>query len=237
MNKRALNVALTIACSFFAVHSANAADQYIFGYSDFNASNQITVNGSTSLNLVDSGWYFQDGSHNPSNQNYIVGSCTSCGNSGEFRNWFVFDIQGLTTPVASATFSLYSYSVTLSSGNYYLNDVDTPIGSLVAGTGGVGAFNDLGSGSGYGYHFYQSSTDSNQLNAISLNSNAISSLNASINAGATQWALGGAFQAGSVAIPQVPVSQVPEPETFAMLLAGLGLVGAVARKKKVVSKA
>ncbi|MBK7004869.1 MAG: PEP-CTERM sorting domain-containing protein [Burkholderiales bacterium] len=227
MNKRALNAALAIACSFFAVHSANAADQYIFGYSVFNSGNQVTVNGSTSLNLVDSGWYFQNGTHNPTNQNYIVGSCTSCGNSGEYRNWFVFDIHGLNTPVTSATFSLYSYSVTLTSGNYYLNDVDTPISSLVAGTGGVAAFNDLGSGSGYGYSFFQSATDSNQFRAISLNSNAISSLNASIKAGASQWALGGAFQAGNV-----PVPQVPEPESYAMLLAGLGVMGAVARRRK-----
>jgi hypothetical protein len=31
------------------------------------------------------------------------------------------------------------------------------------------------------------------------------------------------------------VSVVPEPETYAMLLAGLGLVGAMARRRKVFS--
>jgi hypothetical protein len=33
----------------------------------------------------------------------------------------------------------------------------------------------------------------------------------------------------------VSVSPVPEPETYAMLLAGLGLVGAMARRRKVFS--
>ena len=31
----------------------------------------------------------------------------------------------------------------------------------------------------------------------------------------------------------VPVPAIPEPETYAMLLAGLGLVGALARRRKV----
>ncbi len=35
---------------------------------------------------------------------------------------------------------------------------------------------------------------------------------------------------------QFTVTQVPEPETFAMLLAGLGLVGGVARRQKMVSR-
>ncbi|MFA9217778.1 MAG: choice-of-anchor C family protein [Sphingomonadaceae bacterium] len=35
-----------------------------------------------------------------------------------------------------------------------------------------------------------------------------------------------------VALDNVTVSSVPEPETYGMLLAGLGLVGAIARRKK-----
>lgn len=48
-------------------------------------------------------------------------------------------------------------------------------------------------------------------------------LNVSGNAGA------GASYGGSIGA--VPVSAVPEPETFAMLLAGLGLMGAIARRR------
>ena len=212
-----------------ASFGANAADQYVFGYSNFNSGNHVTVNESTNLSLLDSGWYFQNGTHNPSNQNYIVGNCTSCALSGEYRNWFVFDLSGVsgTAPVLSASFSLYSNNVTLTSGNYYLNDVNTPINDLVSGTGGVNAFNDLGTGSSYGYRFYQSATDSNQFYTISLNSTAILGLNEAIAAGAGKWAIGGAFAAGNIPLPPVP-----EPETYAMLLAGIGLMGAVARRRK-----
>ena len=48
-------------------------------------------------------------------------------------------------------------------------------------------------------------------------------LNVSGNAGA------GASYGGSIVA--APVSAVPEPETFAMLLAGLGLMGAIARRR------
>ncbi|WP_240791856.1 PEP-CTERM sorting domain-containing protein [Rhodoferax bucti] len=37
---------------------------------------------------------------------------------------------------------------------------------------------------------------------------------------------------GDLLSQNLPVSAVPEPETYAMLLAGLGLMGAVARKRK-----
>jgi hypothetical protein len=219
--------AIAMASLFGMIQSANAADSYIFGYSGLNAGNRLNVNGSTFLSTIDSGWYNNSGAHDPSNTNYIVGSC--CGAS-EFRNWFVFDISGLTSPVSSLSFDLYSYSVTLTSGNYYVNDVSTSVSSLVGGTGGLAAFNDLGSGSNYGFNFYQSGTDSNQFHTINLNSAAVSSLNTSIAANAGTWALGGAFAAGNVPVP--PINAVPEAETYAMMIAGLGLMGAIARRRK-----
>jgi hypothetical protein len=36
---------------------------------------------------------------------------------------------------------------------------------------------------------------------------------------------------GSISVP-TPVASVPEPETYAMLLAGLGVIGAIARRRK-----
>ncbi|MDR2031507.1 MAG: PEP-CTERM sorting domain-containing protein [Azoarcus sp.] len=38
-------------------------------------------------------------------------------------------------------------------------------------------------------------------------------------------------------VPKIPVAQVPEPEAYAMLLAGLGLVGAVVRRRREGGKA
>ena len=226
--KNTFSVSAVVIASFLGMtQSANAADSYIFGYSEMNPGNRLNVNGSTFLSTIDSGWYNNSGSHDPSNTNYIVGDC--CG-AAEFRNWFVFDISGLTAPVSSLSFDLYSYSVTLTSGNYYVNDVSTSVASLVGGTGGIAAFNDLGTGYNYGFNFYQSGTDSNTFHTISLNSAAVSSLNTSIASNTGKWAIGGSFAPGNVPVP--PVSAVPEAETYAMLIAGLGLVGAITRRRK-----
>jgi hypothetical protein len=176
------------------------------------------VNGSTTIGMSDQGFYAVNGVHTPSNRNYIVGQCTSCPNAGETRNWFVFDIANLRSPVTSLSLRLFSYDVTLSSGNYYLNDVSTSIASLTGGTGGVAAFNDLGTGMNYGFQFFQSATDSNKFFDIGLNSAALAGLNAAINAGASRWAIGGAFAAGSVPVPPAPI---PLPPSAALLLGGL----------------
>jgi hypothetical protein len=210
---------LAVAAGLAFSASAQAQNQYIFGFSSFDAGNGLVVNGSNRIVMSDQGWYSQNGSHQPSNQNYIVGQCTTCGSdSGEFRNWFVFDIANVASPVTSLSLRLYSSDVTLSSGNYYLNDVTTPLASLVGGTGGVAAWTDLGSGSNYGFQFFQSATDSNQFFDIGLNSAAIAGLNAAIGAGASQWAIGGAFAAGSVPVPPAPI---PLPPSAALLLGGL----------------
>lgn len=158
---------LAVAASLAFSASAQAQDQYIFGYSGFNTGNGLTVNGSTTIGMSDQGWYASNGVHTPSNANYIVGPCTSgCDILGEYRNWFVFDIADLRSPVSSLSLRLFSYNVTLSSGNYYLNDVSTSIASLTGGTGGVAAFNDLGTGMNYGFQFFQSATDSTRSSTL-----------------------------------------------------------------------
>jgi len=198
-----------------------------------DSGNGLRVNGSTPLQIADQGWYFQNGAHNPSNQNYIVGQCmVSCFSRGEYRNWFVFDIANLTSPVTFLSLRLFSFDVTLTSGNYYLNDVTTPLGSLTGGTGGVAAFNDLGTGTNYGFRFYQSATDSNQFFDIALNGAAIAGLNTAITGGASQWGIGGAFAAGSVPVPPVPPAPIPLPPSAALLLGGLVAMRFMMRRKQ-----
>lgn len=209
---------LAVAAGLAFSAGAHAQNQYIFGFSNFDANNGLTINGGSKIGMADQGWYAQNGVHEPLNQNYIVGPCTvACSNPGEFRNWFAFDIANVRSPVTSLSLRLYTADVTLSSGNYYLNDVTTAIPSLIDGTGGIPAWNDLGTGNNYGFRFFQTS-DSNQYVDIALNGAAIAGLNAAISAGAAQWAIGGAFSAGSVPVPPAPI---PLPPSAALLLGGL----------------
>lgn len=53
-----------------------------------------------------------------------------------------------------------------------------------------------------------------------------------VSAQSTLHFAGGQESAYGVALDNISVTAVPEPETFAMLLAGLGVVGAVARRKR-----
>jgi hypothetical protein len=220
---------LAVAAGLAFSGAAQAQDQYIFGFSEFNSGNGLTVNGASTIRMADQGWYAQNGVHNPTNQNYIVGVCTSCGNPGEFRNWFVFDIANVSSPVTSLSLRLFSYDVTLSSGNYYLNDVTTQLTSLTDGSGGLAAWNDLGTGTNYGFQFFQSATDSQRFFDIGLNGAAVAGLNAAIAGGASQWAIGGAFAAGTV---PVPPPQIPVPPAFALMLGGLAAMGVALRRKK-----
>lgn len=222
---------LAVAAGLAFSAAAQAQNQYIFGFSDLDPGNGLKVNGSTTLGMADQGWYSQSGAHDITNQNYIVGSCTSCSDAGEFRNWFVFDIANLNSTVSSLSLRLFSFDVTLSSGNYYLNDVTTPLASLTGGTAGLAAWNDLGTGLSYGFQFYQSATDSNQFVDIPLNGSAIAGLNAAIAGGASQWAIGGAFATGDVPVPP-GTTVIPLPPSFALMLAGLVGMRLVTRRKR-----
>lgn len=60
---------------------------------------------------------------------------------------------------------------------------------------------------------------------------------ASLNAGTYKLVLSGAgTAAGTYSLTSTPVSPVPEPSTYAMMLIGLGAVGFLARRKAKASK-
>lgn len=70
--------------------------------------------------------------------------------------------------------------------------------------------------------YYWSNTEYNALNHFSLN----------LSNGRQGFGLNGVASAYVIAVRTGDVSPTPEPDTYVMLLAGLGLMGAVARRKQ-----
>jgi hypothetical protein len=136
------------------------------------------------ISQTDRGWYVDDGFSNASSSNvdnYLVGKC--CLGVREHRNFFVFDLASVAQPIASAKLALSvpggrldGYSSPNSSENYELHDFATSIATLVDGTGGVTAFEDLGSGVVYGSRI-MTAADNGSVVEITLNPAAIADLN------------------------------------------------------------
>ena len=199
------------------------ADSYIFGNSEFNTSNGINItatSGDFFVPISDSGsWNSKNFTH-AGGTNYIVGDCmVDCGSSDHinFNNYFIFDLSSISGTILSASLNLYSYTVSNDSLEYLLFDVTSPLSDVHAIGPNAAVYNDLMSGISYGSFVYNTS-DSNLFRSITLNSAGINALNS---------AVGGDFGIGGTTI-----SPVPEPEAYAMLLTGLGLLGFMARRRK-----
>ncbi len=230
--KRSLSL---IAACFALVGNAHAIDGVLFGDSNNSVvSNKLTINGSINTAIVNAGWYGDTGLHvvdpRPGYADYLVGVCSACAledEPGAYNDWFVVDLTGFTpaTTVTSLTLTLNSFYVS-SAGTFkvwdYLGAIDVLPQDSPAGATGIGIYDDLGSGNLYGSFAYQG-TEGYAYQTIQLSSYAIADLNAAIASGDDQWAFGGSF---------APTAPIPEPETYALMLAGLGLVGWMARRRK-----
>lgn len=226
------SLALIAACLTLA-GNVHAVEGYLFGDSrlDWATGNKLTGtktdNSTFELSIIDSGSYESMGFSNPDETNYIVGPCSSCDPSGEYHNWFVVDLTSFTGTIQSLSLTLQSFAVERS-GTYTLWDYAGSIDALRAGGDATtGIYGDLGDGSVYGKRFYQPG-DSLDLptfdgyRSITLSQDAIDDFNAAVGH-QNEWALGGAFDS---------TAPIPEPETYALMLAGLGVVGWMARRRK-----
>jgi hypothetical protein len=204
---------------------------------------------------TDRGWYEETGFHSPSNANYIVGDgrgpgCLPC--LQDYRNFFVFDLASVVTPIASAKLAVYvpnspaqlgpGYISGDPSENYELHDVVTSISTLVDGTGGVAAHTDLGSGIVYGSRT-MTSVDIGSMVEITLNSSAIAALDAAtglIGIGGSLTTLDALANnelvftwsnTGNTATPntELRLTLVPEPST--LLLLGIGAISLLGYRK------
>ena len=222
--------ALIAACLALA-GNAHAVDGLLFGDSENSTvSNKLIING-IEKSVVNAGWYGDTGLHDPVNgENYLVGLCSSCvleDLPGAYNDWFIVDITGFTpdTTVTSLTLTLNTFYAD-TAGTFklwdYLGDIADLPKDTEPGAPGIAIYDDLGSGKLYGSFAYLGDEDYS-YQTITLSSDAIFDLNAAIDARHTQWAIGGSF---------APTAPIPEPETYALMLAGLGLVGWMAKRRK-----
>lgn len=152
--------------------------------------------GLITLDATNRGWYDQNGNSNgdSAGNNYVAGDCggTVCnGNTDDYRNWFVFDLAGIST----ATSAVLRLEVPGGNGfhstndafeAYTLFDVDTNTANLGQGND-LSIWEDLGEGSIFGSYNVMDS-DLGLFVEITLNSIGLATLN--LNAG-FNFALGG----------------------------------------------
>jgi hypothetical protein len=207
------------------------------------------------ISQTDRGWYSPSGTE--FSGNYIVGDNRGDNPFGvtDHRNYFVFDLAGVTQPIISAKLALFVPSTATRPGpgfassdpseNYELHDVVTSITSLINGTAGVAAYTDLGGGVVYGSRA-MAAADQGSVIEIDLNSTAISALDAATGLIAiggslttldalanNEYAFGWSNYLPEVAdISELRLTVVPEPSTFAQVGLLLLLIGAKRQLKR-----
>jgi large repetitive protein len=197
---------------------------------------------------TDRGWYRSSGTHLTFNLNYFAGDDRGPGCNApclnDYRNFFVFDLSSVVTPIASAKLAVYlpnspaqlgpGYISGDPSENYELHDVVTSIATLLDGTGGVAAHADLGNGVVYGSRS-MTEADIGNMVEITLNSAAIAALDAAtglIGIGGSLTTLDAVANSelvftwsntGNTATPntELRLTLVPEPSSLFLYLAGI----------------
>ena len=208
-------------------------------------SGQQAMADTVTVDTRDLGWYRSDGHHDEFNENTFTGDLGL-----EYRSFYVWDLPTLTNPVTSARidfdlqYSLGVWSTVPQTGRMF--DVSTSSSTLTQTDGGGtghAIFGDLGSGTSYG-DFVISEADNLTLFSVQLNQAGLDAIN---SASGRPFSIGmsnvspyqQSFLFSSISfrgsqqlvLSMGNVAPVPEPQTWALMALGLGVLGATARRQ------
>lgn len=224
-----------------------------------SAAQAATVSVSTSDNQLQAGvdnqgwWSTADtGPGVKKNDSYVAARV----GFADTRSYFFFDLSGISGTVTGATLEVARYSS--SSGTTLgLFDVSTPVTQLIGNrqpfASNAAIHTDLGSGVSYGQYTIGAGTTADIL-SFNLNAAAVADINAKVDNGwfAIGAAVSNPFSQGKTMFNQfapysepgltdgvrngiqrlvLTVAPIPEPSTYALMLAGLTVVAWVARRR------
>jgi hypothetical protein len=237
--------AAALVAASFSTAAVAGASQASFAYTEGQGVNvRLRINGTTNLTALHRGWVDDFGTNNGGGAfgNYLTGICgtsDNCNGSDQaYRNYFVFDLANIIGAITSAELRLDQplnrfsesdfdgYISTQPSHIYTLWDTDVS-GSSLSLARGVGLFNDLGGGVAYGSTTV-SAAKNGTIVGVTFNAAGLAALNNYAQQG-QRAAFGGALDLVGGA--------VPEPASWAMMIAGFGFVGAAARRRTKASLA
>ena len=208
----------SIVVLFLVLLSVNAyAEYYAFGFSSFTATNNLTINGSPFYN-IDSGWINSNGVHQAGNTNYYSGRF-DCGGTLTCKDFFSFDFSSLTGPVTSASFTVFTYGVSVvGTYNIYGTNLDP---------------SDVNSANGYtSVPFYNRLTAGPVIGTIVLTPGlSYTDVTLTLNHQGLSWI---SRQEGEEAVVGGAFSAIPEPGTLILLGSGLVSLGGILRRKLLI---
>jgi hypothetical protein len=158
-----------------------------------------TANAAITVSASNWGHYDSSGSALANNTNYLAGLA----GENQIRDFFGFDLSSVSGTITGATLQAFNpgpptfndgYQSPDATETFGTFDVTTAFATLVNGTGGVGAYNDLGGGTSFGTVSVSSADNGTNTNgqfvSVALNSSAITAIN---NALGGNFAIGGAI--------------------------------------------
>jgi len=211
---------LAVGTLLLSLLAGNAYGEYFaYGFSSFTASNNLTLNGTAYYN-TDSGWFNSNGLHTAGNTNYYSGEY-DCAGTNVCRDYFSFNLTGLTGTVSSATFNVDTYEISVT-GLFDIYGTSLTPSQVASGNSyeSTALWSDLALGP-----LVASATltpgESGTKQTFTLNSQGLAWLEANEGHGVV---LGGEFFGK-------PSSVIPEPCTATLLGTGLLALAAMARRK------